>query len=38
MLNDLESDDEQLLRGRVYGHDANDAHLAPRPGCACAES
>ena len=37
-MNDLESDDEQLLRGWVYGHDANDAHLGPRPGCACAES
>ncbi|MGW3652952.1 hypothetical protein [Streptomyces sp. NPDC000878] len=33
----MDSDDEQLLRGRVYGHDADDPHPGPRPGRAYAE-
>ncbi|BBC29334.1 uncharacterized protein SGFS_006280 [Streptomyces graminofaciens] len=33
----MDSDDEQLLRGRVYGHDADDPHPGPRPGRTYAE-
>ncbi|MEU9190649.1 hypothetical protein AB0D14_40280 [Streptomyces sp. NPDC048484] len=33
----MDSDDEQLLRGRVYGHDADDPHPSPCPGRAYAE-
>ncbi|MFE4967605.1 hypothetical protein [Streptomyces sp. NPDC056660] len=33
----MDSDDEQLLRGRVYGHDAGDPDPGPRPGRAYAE-
>jgi hypothetical protein len=33
----MDSDDEQLLCGRVYGHDADDPHRGPRPGRAYAE-
>ncbi|WP_286260447.1 hypothetical protein [Streptomyces graminofaciens] len=36
-LDGMDSDDEQLLRGRVYGHDADDPHPGPRPGRAYAE-
>ncbi|MFE9445832.1 hypothetical protein ACFYO2_44555 [Streptomyces sp. NPDC006602] len=28
----MDSDDEQLLRGRVYGQDPGDPHQGPRPG------
>ncbi|MFB7740244.1 hypothetical protein ACFC08_39285 [Streptomyces sp. NPDC056112] len=33
----MDSDDEQLLRGRVYGRDVDDPHPGPRPGHAYAE-
>ncbi|MFJ9821907.1 hypothetical protein ACIRU3_43080 [Streptomyces sp. NPDC101151] len=28
----MDSNDEQLLRGRVYGQDPSDPHQGPRPG------
>ncbi|MFB7510589.1 hypothetical protein [Streptomyces broussonetiae] len=33
----MDSDDEQLLRGRVHGHYADDPHSGPRPGRAYVE-
>lgn len=33
----MDSDDEQLLRRRVYSHDPDDSHQGPRPGHAYSE-